>query len=644
MAEEKIEKMAQAGKEKVGVYICYCGGNISDHVDVEKVRERMEKVPGVAVAKTNMFMCSDPGQELIMADLKDGTIDRVVVASCAPSLHETTFRDAISRAGANPYIYEHANIREQVSWVHHGETATDKASLLISAAAAKAGHLKPLEPIRVDARHHTTIIGAGIAGMKAAKDLADLGIEVLIVEKSPFLGGRLSRLDRLAPTGEKASDIIKELASHIIDNPLITILTCAEVTEFRGYVGNFDLEIKRNFSKSQPQTLPDLEKEKSKAGHDRYIQFKGVCPETLPEKKEKIKIETGVIILATGFSSYVPLRGEYGYGDNEDVITLPDFIEKMADIPKNNSPYLKINEKIIRSLGIIHCVGSRQIPGIHSEDEKGYLNEYCSRTCCSASLYAANRIREQYPKTRVFEFYRDIRTYGRGQEELYTQAGKNKVVFLRFNAENAPEVEKNTGPGTYPLKVTVNDELTFGEEIEVPVDMLVLATAMEPDPVTTLVEKMKLPVGVDKFLLEVHPKLRPVELPNKGILLAGTCQAPMDAGEVCNAASAAAVKAAGVLGKGYIELDPFVAEVDPEKCKGTGECVNTCPNEGAIELVQTEINGKKVQKAKVTPALCVGCGACVAVCPENAIDINGWTLKQYEAMVDRIVADKTMAV
>jgi len=644
MAEEKIEKTAQAGKEKVGVYICYCGGNISDHVDVEKIRERMEKVPGVAVARTNMFMCSDPGQELIMEDLKDGTIDRVVVASCAPSLHETTFRDAISRAGANPYIYEHANIREQVSWVHHGDTATDKATLLISAAAAKAGYLKPLEPIRVDARHHATIIGAGIAGMKAAKDLADLGIEVLIVEKSPFLGGRLSRLDRLAPTGEKASDIIMELASQILDNPMITILTCAEVKDFGGYVGNFDLEIKRDLPKFQTQNLPDLQKEKSKGGHDGYIKFKGVCPDALPEKEENIKVETGVIILATGFSSYVPVQGEYGYGDHEDVITLPDFIEKMADIPENKSSHLKINGKVIRSLGIIHCVGSRQIPGIHSEDEKGYLNEYCSRTCCSASLYAANKIREQYPKTRVFEFYRDIRTYGRGQEELYTQAGKNKVVFLRFDAENAPEVETNTGPGTYPLKVKVNDGLTFGEEIEVPVDMLVLATAMEPDPVTKLVEKMKLPVGVDKFLLEVHPKLRPVELPIKGILLAGTCQAPMDAGEVCNAASAAAVKAAGVLGKGYIELDPFVAEVNPEKCKGTGECVSTCPNEGAIDLVQTKINGKKVQKAKVTPALCVGCGACVAVCPENAIDINGWTLKQYEAMVDQIVADKPMAV
>jgi len=642
MTDEKKEKTAQAETKKVGVYICYCGGNISDHVDVEKVRERMEKVPGVAIARTNMFMCSDPGQELIMEDLKNGTVDRVVVASCAPSLHETTFRDAVSRAGANPYIYEHANIREQVSWIHHGDTATDKASILISAAAAKAGYLKPLEPIRVNARQHATVIGGGIAGMKAAKDLADQGIKVLIVEKTPFLGGRLSRLDHLAPTGEKASDIVKELAAQVTNNPRINILTCAAVETFGGYVGNFDLEIKRcpPESKSVSESLSAVQEEKSKAGPGGFIKFKGICPGVLPESEERIKIETGVIILATGFSSYVPRQGEYGYGEHDEVLTLPDFIQKTAEKQGQDGSYLKINEKMIRSIGIIHCVGSRQIPGIHPEDETGCLNEYCSRTCCSASLYAANRIREKYPQTRVYDFYRDIRTYGRGQEELYVQAAKNKVIFFRFEADESPEVEKNTDFGTYPLKVRVKDGLTFGEEIEVPVDMLVLATGMEPDSISDLVEKMKLPVGVDRFLLEVHPKLRPVELPIGGILLAGTCQAPMDAGEACNAASAAAVKAAAVIGKGYVELDPFVAEVDLEKCRGTGQCVDACLNEGALKLVQLEIDGQKVQKAEVTPVLCLGCGACTAVCPENAIDINGWTLKQYEAMVDRIVSDE----
>jgi heterodisulfide reductase subunit A len=243
----------------------------------------------------------------------------------------------------------------------------------------------------------------------------------------------------------------------------------------------------------------------------------------------------------------------------------------------------------------------------------------------------------------VYEFYRDIRTYGRGQEELYDQASRNRVVFLRFEAEESPQVIDNSASGDFPLRVKVKDTLTFGEEVDVPADLVVLATGMEPTGIPELVEMMKLPVGTDRFLLEVHPKLRPVELPQAGILLAGTCQAPMDVGEACNAAGGAAVKAAALLGRGYVELDPFVAEVDLEKCKGSGACLQACLAEGALQLVQMEVDGRQVRRAQVTSALCLGCGACVAVCPENAIDVNGWTLKQYEAMVDRIVADDAAA-
>jgi heterodisulfide reductase subunit A len=292
---------------------------------------------------------------------------------------------------------------------------------------------------------------------------------------------------------------------------------------------------------------------------------------------------------------------------------------------------------------MIHCVGSRQIPGIHPEDESGNLNEYCSRTCCSATLNAANLIRQTYPGTSVYEFYRDIRTYGRGQEDLYSDAAKNKVVFLRYEAEEAPRVVQNRDSDDYPLLVTVNDTLTFGEEVDVPADLVVLATGMEPTGISELVDLMNLPVGTDRFLLEVHPKLRPVELPQAGIVLAGTCQAPMDVGEACSGAGGAAVKAAAILGRGYVELDPFVAEVDRDRCNGSGACVDACLVEGALRMVETEVDGRVVRHAEVTPALCTGCGACVAVCPQNAIDVNGWTLKQYEAMVDRIVAEDAAA-
>ena len=639
--ENREKKRAEAG-DKVGVYICYCGGNISDHVDVEKLRDRVAKIPGVVVARTNMFMCSDPGQDQIAEDLKKGKVNRVVVASCAPSLHEMTFRGAIARAGVNPYLYEHANIREQVSWVHHGDEATDKATRLVAAAVGKAKTLKPLEPLRVEARRHATVIGSGIAGLRSAKDLAARGFEVALIEKSPVLGGRTALLDRVSPTGEKASDLVSELAWGVLNDPAITVHTCSRVEGFEGYIGNFNLKLLKKPPESEEDRLKLKRVSESGKAPKTFTSFVGVYPGSIPERAEEFHLQTGVIVLATGFRSYRPRKGEFGYGDFAEVITLPDFIQKMAEC-RDGEKVLHMDGREIRSIAMIHCVGSRQIPGIHEEGESGHLNEYCSRTCCAATLYAANRILEDYPGTRIYEFYRDIRTYARGQEEIYNQAATNGVVFLRFEANGSPEVTRSSGLGEHPLKVKVQDTLTFGEEVEVPVDLVVLAVGMEPSPVPELVTVMKLPVGPDGFLLEVHPKLRPVELSIPGVLLAGTCQAPMDIGEACSAAGAAAVKASGILGRGHIELDPFVAEVDLDKCKGDGACVEACLNPGALRMVEMEVEGKKVQKAQVFRALCRGCGACVAVCPQNAINVNGWTVKQYEDMVDMILADELVA-
>jgi heterodisulfide reductase subunit A len=638
MTDEK--KPVTAQNKKVGVYICHCGGNISDHVDVEAVRHRAQQLDGVSVARTNMFMCSDPGQEMIMADLESGTVERVVVASCAPALHETTFRSAISRAGANPYIYEHANIREQVSWVHHGSPATEKAFHLVAAATAKAAQLKPLAPIRVTAREHVTVIGGGVAGLRAAKDLADRGIPVDLVERSPFLGGQAARLDRIAPFDEKASALVAELAAALLEHPAVKIHTCAQVEEFEGAIGNFTLKV-RQAPPEDAKTRQILAQVKDAEGlSGSFIPFAGVLPQSPPARPSLFTVQTGAIILATGFKSYTPQAGEYGFGKSAHVITLPQLIRQMTQGPEQGSQ-LEIGGRAIRSMVMIHCVGSRQIPGIHPEDPSGNLNEYCSRTCCTATLNAAATIRRKFPGTQVYDMYRDIRTYGRGQEAIYEAASRNGVVFLRFTAEAMPEVTLMPSGHQFPFQVTVIDTLTFGEELQVAADLVVLATGMEPGNVTDLIEMMKLPVGADRFLLEVHPKLRPVELPVGGILLAGTCQAPMDVGESCSAAGAAAAKASALLTRGYVELDPFVAEVDLSRCRGSGACVTACLNPGALALVEMEIDGQRVRRAQVTPALCLGCGACVAVCPENAIDVNGMTLKQYEAMVEMIVADPT---
>ena len=628
--------MASETGEKIGVYICYCGGNISDHVDVEKVAENVKEIPGVAVARTNMFTCSDPGQELIMEDIKNGVVNRVVVASCAPALHELTFRGAIQRAGMNPYLYDHANIREQVSWVHHGDAATDKATTLVAAAIGKVKHLKPLSPIRVDAKNHATVIGGGLAGLRAARDLSRRGTEVLLLEKSPFLGGQAAQLDKLFPTEENAGDLIRQLAKEVSDDSNITLRTCAEIVKSEGYVGNFKITVK----KCSPTSEEYIEKldtfGNSKAAIGDFVPFVGVYPMEVPSQTEEFTQDTGAVVFATGFKTYIPSAGEYGYGEHPEVITLPQLIRMMA-LGKSSGGKLEINGKKIRRAAMIHCVGSRHIPGIHEPDADGNLNEYCSRVCCSATLQAANEIREKYPETYVFEFYRDIRTYGRGHEAYYERASQNKVIFFRFEPEDPPVIEKTEQGSQYPLKIRVKDILTFGEELEAEVDLVVLSVGMEPNNVSDLVDMMKLPVGVDRFLLEVHPKLRPVEVANTGILLAGTCQAPMDIGEACSAAQAASAKVATLLSRGYVELDPFVAEINIEKCTGSGNCADVCPVEGAIQQAETESDGEKITRAQINPALCTGCGICVAVCPENAIDINGWTLGQYEAMVDAIV-------
>jgi len=648
---------------RVGVYICYCGGNISDHVDVEAVRARMAAQPGVAVARTNMFMCSDPGQELIMEDLRAGRINRVVVASCSPSLHEGTFRSAIARAGGNPYQYEHANIREQVSWVHHGQAATDKATRLISAAAGKAGLLDALSPLRVEALRRAVVIGGGVAGLRAALDMADSGIQVLLVERTAWLGGAVARLGRLAPVGEDASGLLRGLAGQVLAHPGVTVHARAVVSGFGGYLGNFSLTLSRTpdpdvnadvnadananadavadaapLSKMPSKTPSKMPSKMTVGG---FVRGLGVLAPTQPDAASQdqgpLTVRTGVIVLATGHRSYTPKRGEYGYAENPEVLTLPRLIQHLADTEAETGPLLVLNGRAIRRLAIIHCVGSRQIPGIHQEDESGCLNEHCSRVCCAASINAANQVRERHPQTSVYELYRDIRTYGRGQEEMYAKAAANRVVFLRYSADDAPEVRRCPAGQGFPLEVAVRDGLTLGQELRVPVDLVALATGMVPGPVAELVDMLKLPVGADRFLQEVHPKLRPVELPLPGVFLAGTCQAPMDIGEVCSAASAAAVKAVALLSKGHVELDPFVAEVDEQACTGCGACVAACLNKGALGLETLELDGAMVSRARVTPALCLGCGACVAVCPEYAIDINGWTLAQYEAMVDRIV-------
>ncbi len=664
---------ADNGEPRIGVYTCYCGGNISDVVECEQVAKTLSKLPNVVVSRTDMSMCSDAGQAMVEQDIQEQGLNRVVIGACAPSLHEATFRGTVARAGLNPYLYHHVGIREQDSWVHHDDPdgATEKAIRLMSAGIAKARLLRPLDPIRLEAEGHALVIGGGVAGLRAAWDIARRGLKATLLEKTPFLGGRMARLETIFPDGGSAREELHQLIQGVLAHPNITVHTQAEVVGLRGYVGDFQVQIRkhsRGVSEANAeealsacqQAVPDEFNYGLTSRKLIYLAYPGCfpstpavdwenCPEghlelqingrpvTLRDQPETFQLKVGAIVIATGFAPYEPPQGEYGYGEFPEVITLPQFIRLLA--LTEGSQELEWNGHPVHSLAMIHCVGSRQVEGLHEPQPDGNVNDYCSRVCCTATLHTIEELKERYPQINVFDLYQDIRTYGRGHEEYYTRASKNMVRFLRYGAEQPPEVIAAAESGSSPMLVMVEDRLTWGEQIEIPVDLVVLAVGIMPNPIQDLIDMLKVSPGTDRFLLEVHPKLRPVETAVPGIVLAGTAQGPMNIQESVAAASAAAAKVTALLAQGSVELEPFVARVDPERCQGSGQCVEVCTYEDAIYLEEFSASGRITKRAMVTPANCVGCGSCVSACPHRAIDVQGWELEGYEAMIDALVAD-----
>ncbi len=656
---------------RVGVYTCKCGGNIGDVVRCEAVAKALGKLANVVVSHTNMSMCSDTGQSMIVEDIQEKGVNRVVIGACAPSLHEQTFRGTVARAGLNPYFYHHVGIREQDSWVHHEDPdgATEKAIRLMAAGVAKAHLLDPLEPIRLEARRQALIIGGGIAGLRTAWDIARRGIKVTLIEKSPFLGGHMAQLEKVFPTGESARDLLQELTEKVVAHRAITVYTQAEMVGIKGYVGDFQVQIRQ-----QSRGISDDIAEAAMAactievpnefnyGLDKrkaiYQAYEGCYPPTpavdwdhyvdgcvrldsqvlhLENNPKSFEVNVGAIVVASGFKPYEPGAGEYGYGLFPEVVTLPECIRLLA--LKSQEEELLWNDHPVRNIALIHCVGSRQLEGLNEPQPDGQVNNYCSRVCCTATLQLTKELRERFPRVNIFDIYEDIRTYGRGHEDYYTEASQDMVRFLRFHDDDLPVVTAASSGEAYPLVIRVKDTLTWGEEMEVPVDLVVLAVGMMPNPIADIIKLLKIAPGTDRFLLEVHPKLRPVETAVPGVVLAGTAQGPMNIQESCAAASAAAAKVAVLLSQGQVELEPFIARVNPERCDGSGQCLEVCQYEDAITMETFSVNGHTAKKAVVTPANCAGCGSCVSACPNRAIDLQGWTLKQYEAMVDVLAAD-----
>lgn len=648
MREEKEER-------RIGVYVCHCGGNISNYVDIDKIIEAIKDYPGVAVAKDFMFMCSDTGQQMIIDDIKEERLDGVVVAACSPKLHEMTFRNAVKRAGLNEYLYYHVNIREHCSWahMHDPELATKKAISHIISGIEYVKLAKSLERISVDAERSVLIVGGGIAGLKAAIDLSSMGFNVIVVEKSPFVGGNLARWWRIFPDGKSGRDIVSRLIDEIKRRSNITILTNADIKSVEGFIGNFEVTIRvrpryvlRNHPKMKdavkacPVEVPnefDFGLTKRKA---IYYPYDGAYPEIpaidenactkcgkcveivgdaidLEQKVEEHRVKVGAIIIATGFKPYEPRKGEFGYGETPYVVTLPQLERILAMMPENSEKFI-FNGKEISSICFIYCVGSRQQPG------SGKANQYCSRYCCTATMFTSLKILDRFPHMKIFHLYRDIRTYG-SYELYYLEAQRRGIKFIKYPDNDPPTVTIIDNK----LTVKVKDYILQEKEITLTPDLIVLVVGMEPNSASDMQKILKVSIGPDGFLQEAHPKLRPVDTLKAGIFIAGTIQGPKTASETLASASAAAAKVTSILIRGKVELEPVAASVNPNLCNLSKKCMEVCPA-GAISIRDYPGLGKR---AWVNEVLCLGCGSCTAVCPSEAIQLKTLTTHQIKNMI-----------
>ncbi len=663
---------------KIGVYICHCGSNIAGVVDVAKVAEYARTLPNVTVARDYKYMCSDPGQSLIKEDIKTLGLNRVVVASCSPRMHEPTFRRVCQSAGLNQYLFEMANIREHCSWVHTDkEKATEKAKALVSAAVRRVVHQEPLETKEVPVNPNTLVIGGGVAGIQAALEIADSGHKVYLLEKEASIGGHMAMFDKTFPTLDCAACILTPKMTTVGQHRNIELLAYSEVTEISGYIGNFKAKIKKKAryideskctgcgrcSELCPTSLPNefdcgLGKRKAiyipspyavpnKAIIDskNCLHIKGLannkdvcrlCQKgnknkgipgceadaiNFEQKDEIVEVEIGNIIVATGFQQFDPSKiYQLGYGRLDNVLTGLEF-ERLTNAsgPTNGKVTLR-NGSEPKSVAILHCIGSR---------DTNY-HKYCSRVCCMYSLKFAHLLREKLPETSVYQLYIDMRCAGSGYEEFYERLQEEGVNFIRGKAGEITDIAE-TPEEKGKLVVMVEDTLVRRKR-RLAVDMVVLSCALEPRADTEqLARILSLSRKADGFFLEKHPKLDPVATTTDGIYVVGACQSPKDIPDTVAQASAAAARALALISKGKVEIEAAIASIDEEHCAGCKICIDMCPYK-AISFIED----KKV--SRVNEALCKGCGTCVAACPSGAITGRHFTTEEILAEIEGVLA------
>jgi heterodisulfide reductase subunit A len=663
MTENKKTELEQKTEDiRIGVYVCHCGLNIAGSVDCEEVTKYAQTLPHVVLAKDNRYTCSDQGQDIIKNDIKEQKLNRVVVASCSPRLHEPTFRKACEEAGLNKYLFEMANIREQCSWVHlyDRKGATEQAKDLVKMAVAKASRLQPADEIEVPITRNALIIGAGVAGIQAALDLAETGYKVYLVEKEPSIGGMMARIDKTFPTMDCSICILAPKMSDAGHHPNIELLTNSEVSEVKGYIGNFHVKVlkKPRYVKKDcsacgecVKVCPIIAPNEFDVGlatrHGIYSPFAQAVPSTyiidmnlclnkegvivcdkclkacerqaidFDMKPETVDLEVGTIIVATGADVFDPsVLPNYGYGKYSNVITSLEF-ERLINAggPSGGRLLRPSDLQIPKRVAFIQCVGSRS-------DRNGKL--YCSNVCCMNTIKDALLIKEHWPETEIYVFYVDIRAYGKGFEDLYKRARKEGVVFIRGLPAEIIEDRK-----THDLWLV--GENTLQQELyKISASMAILSIGLEPRKDAEAIQRLlTLSRTQDGFFMEAHPKLRPVDAATGGIFFAGCAEAPKDIKDSVTQAGAAAARAGILMAKGKVTVEAITPVYFAEKCKACGLCVKVCPY-NAISL------DEDTKLIHVVEAACGGCGTCAAECPFGALTQSHFTDEQLLAQVDAV--------
>ena len=646
-------------KPRIGVFVCHCGINIAGVVKIPEVLERIGKIGEVAACKDYKYCCSDPGQQMIRDSIKNDRLDRVVVACCSPSLHETTFRNACAEAGLNPYLCEIANIREQCAWVTEDkDKATNKATEIIQTTMVKASADLPLEAVTVPITKRALVVGAGIAGIQTALDIANAGYEVVLVEKEPSIGGHMAQLSETFPTLDCSQCILTPRTVETGHHTKIRLLTYSEIESVSGYVGNFKVKIRRKpryvdfdvctgcglcMEKCPARAESSFERgmAKRKAIYRLLPQAVpnrpvidpascmyltkgkcGVCAKICPtqairydDKGTFVEEEVGAIVLATGYELFDTAKlASYGAGTVPDVIDGLAFERLLsASGPTSGEVKRPSDGKTPKKIVFVQCAGSR-------DSTTGM--PYCSKICCMYTAKQAILYRHRVHDGEAVICYIDVRTPGKGFEEFYKRATDDGIQYLRG------KVSKIFRQGD-KVVVWAADTLA-GRKVEVEADMVVLATAVIPNPDgVALARKLKTQLDTHGFMTEAHPKLRPVETLTAGFFLAGTGQGPKDIPETVAQASAAAAKVLVMFGATKLTHSPTTAEVDDEICVGCGNCERTC----AYDAVKVDpVRGIAV----VNAALCEGCGACAASCPSGAMTHKNFTKKGLYDMVDAL--------